>query len=415
MSQKDPVLQALRPGARVFVQGAVGEPLAFARMLAADPDQAAGVEFVQPGIPGINRFDYAGVHQNARLTTFMTPPGLSDPQSARRIRILPLSYGGAAAYLRRQRFDVAVLQVTPPDADGLCAFGVSGDFAPLVWRNARCVTAFINPELPRPAHCETIPFSTITTTVDAPEPLPTAGVSAPSPAVAAAALAASALIDDGAVLQTGVGGVPSAVLDHLLSRKNLVIRSGLVTDGHLALGAAGCLSTLSPHVAGVAWGGRALYGALHASTLIRFAEVGTTHDPAALGANRRFTAVNSALEVDLFGQANVEWRGGRAISGVGGAPEFARAAGISRDGMFIIALPARAGGVSRIVPRLASPSVSLSRDETDIVVTEHGVARLRDLSVEERAHAMIAIAHPDDRLSLGQAFEDLMRSGPSDA
>jgi acyl-CoA hydrolase len=396
----------------VFVEGAVAEPLAFAELLAAHPDAAAGVEFTAPGIPGLNRVDYAGLHPTARLTAFMAPPGLADPESAPRIRLLPLSYGPTARRLADSRFDVVVVQVAPPDADGLCAFGVGGDFAPLVWRKAGLVVAFVNPRLARPQRCETIPFAAIGLAVDAERPLPTAPLAPPSPPVAEAARRAAALVPDGATLQTGVGAAPLAVLDHLKDRKNLVIRSGLISDGHLALCEANALDRRRAHIAGLAFGGQDLYEALHGADLFAFASVRQTHDPVRLGRSRLFTAVNSALEVDLYGQANVEWRAGRAVSGVGGAPEFAAAAQRSRGGQFILVLPARAGGAARIVPRLASPTVSLPRGAVDAVVTEFGVAQLGGLGVEERAAALIAIAHPDDRPSLGQAFEALMRGAP---
>ncbi len=412
MTPQGRVLAALRPGARVFVEGAVAEPLAFAELLAAHPDAAAGVEFTAPGIPGLNRVDYASFHPTARLTTFMAPPGLADPMSAARIRLLPLSYGPTARRLRESRFDVVVLQVAPPDADGLCGFGVGGDFAPLVWQKAGLVVAFVNPRLARPRRCETIPFAAIGLAVEAERPLPTAPVPSPSTPVEEAARRAAELVPDGATLQTGIGAAPLAVLEHLKDRKNLVIRSGLISDGHLALFAADALDRRRSHIAGLAFGGQDLYDALHGEDLFDFASVGQTHDPVRLGRSLRFTAVNSALEVDLYGQANVEWRAGRAVSGVGGAPEFAQAAQRSRGGQFILVLPARAGGAARIVPRLASPTVSLPRGAVDAVVTEFGLARLGGLGVEERAEALIAIAHPDDRRGLGQAFEALMRGDP---
>ena len=115
--------------------------------------------------------------------------------------------------------------------------------------------------------------------------------------------------------------------------------------------------------------------------------------------------------MDLFGQANVEWRGGRLISGLGGAPDFARAARRSPGGRGILALPATVAGgaLSRIVPRLASPTVSIPRDDTDLVITEHGVADLRGNSLEERAEALIAIAAPAHRGELAEAWANMRR------
>jgi acyl-CoA hydrolase len=146
--------------------------------------------------------------------------------------------------------------------------------------------------------------------------------------------------------------------------------------------------------------------------LVAFASTAQTHQHNALAALERFTAINSALEIDLFGQANLEWRDGRLISGVGGAPDFMRAALSSRGGRAIIALPASAqsGSVSRIVPTLSSPTVSLARNEADTVITEYGVAELKYRSIDQRAEALIAIAEPVHRERLTSSWRAMRRS-----
>jgi acyl-CoA hydrolase len=168
------------------------------------------------------------------------------------------------------------------------------------------------------------------------------------------------------------------------------------------LAEAGALDPDGEHVTGLALGSAAFYRFLVESDLIAFADTRMTHGAAALSTVDRFTSINSALEIDLFGQANIEWRGERLVSGVGGAPDFVRAARRSPGGRSIIALASTAGGgkIARIVPRLASPTVSISRSDVDTVVTEFGVAALADRSMDERAEALIAIAHPDHRAAL---------------
>ncbi|MDT4854409.1 Butanoate coenzyme A-transferase [compost metagenome] len=135
-----------------------------------------------------------------------------------------------------------------------------------------------------------------------------------------------------------------------------------------------------------------------------------THDPRTLRNLERFVAVNSALEVDLFGQCNLEMAGGRAVSGAGGAPDFARGARLSSKGRSIVALNASisGGGGSRIVAGLTPPAMtSLSRVDIDYLVTEHGVAVLTGASVHERAAAIITVADPAYRESLTQAWQDI--------
>ena len=214
----------------------------------------------------------------------------------------------------------------------------------------------------------------------------------------------AALIGDGAAIQFGIGGAPAAVLARLTDRRDLTIRSGMVIEAVRALAEAGALKPGGAHIAGVAFGSAELYRFLAESDLVAFADTRTTHGAAALAGVERLVSINSALEVDLFGQANLEWRGERVVSGVGGAPDFVRAARRSPGGRSIIALAATAGGgkISRIAARLASPTVSIARSDIDTVVTEHGAAELTDRSLDERAEALIAIAAPAHRDGLAR-------------
>jgi acyl-CoA hydrolase len=187
------------------------------------------------------------------------------------------------------------------------------------------------------------------------------------------------------------------------------VHSGIVTDDVRTLCDAGALSSEPVHRAGIAYGSGEFYRFLEHSDLIEFAPIPGTHGCAALTARERFTAVNSAVEVDLLGQANLEWQGGRLISGVGGAPDFVRAALRCPGGRSIIALASttKGGTISRIVPKLHTPSVSIPRYDADTVVTEYGVAELRYLSDDDRAQALIAIAAPAHRPSLVEQWQML--------
>jgi acyl-CoA hydrolase len=231
-----------------------------------------------------------------------------------------------------------------------------------------------------------------------------ANAEAPAAVLKDIARRAAALVPDGASIQTGIGGAPAGVLDFLTEHRSLVIRSGLVTDGYQALAEAGALAP-SGHITGLAFGAGSFYHFLVEADLCAFADVRTTH-AARLGEIDKFTSINSALEIDLCGQANVEWRGDRLVSSVGGSQDFARAARQSRGGRSIIAMPAtaRGGEVSRIVAHLNCPSVSLTRQDIDTVVTEYGVAELIGLTPQERANALISIAAPSFRESLEGAW-----------
>ncbi len=403
------VLAAFTPGSMIYVQGGVGEPLALRDILGRDPEVLAKVTLTGCPIPGMNEFDYAGLHPKARFVTFMLPGAWRASFQAGQVTVRPASYSQiAAAFMSDPPVDLAVLQVTPPDADGMCSFGPCSDFAPLVWRRARRRLAFINANLPRAARGPTIPFSAIDEAVEIDAPYITADETIAGGEQAIIARRLVDLIPDGASIQTGIGGAPAAALMGLGDRRGLVIRSGMVTPAYQALAEAGALAE-SGHVTGLALGPEPF--ARWATRTLTFADATITHGAASLLGADRLHAINSALEVDLFGQANVEWRGGKLFSGLGGAPDFARAARRSPGGRAILALPATAarGTVSRIVAGLEAPTVSIPRDDTDLVVTEHGVADMRGATLDGRAEALIAIAAPEHRERLAAAWSAIRR------
>jgi acyl-CoA hydrolase len=400
----------LQSGMRVYIQGAGGEPLALGPALAAKPSALAGVTLTSCLLPGINRFDYAALDARCRLTTFMLPPDLRPSFDAGRVSVRPLPYSQiASALLADPAPDLAIFQVTPPDAAGLCSFGPCTDFAPLVWSRAKRRLGLVNRALPRLARGPTLPFTALDIVIETDTPYITADEGDVSADQAIIAGRIAEVIPDGAALQTGIGGAPAAAVARLINHRRLLIRSGMVTEGYRTLAEAGALDQGADHVTGLALGSPD-FMRWAAETLI-FADARTTHGAEKLAATPRLFAINSALEVDLFGQANVEWRSGRLVSGLGGAPDFARAARRSPGGRAILALPATAAGgqISRIVPRLSAPTVSIPRDDTDLVITEHGVADLRGTSLEARAEALIAIAAPDHRAALAEAWIELRR------
>jgi acyl-CoA hydrolase len=210
-----------------------------------------------------------------------------------------------------------------------------------------------------------------------------------------------ALLRPGDTLQLGLGRMQTAILAALARAgiPDLAYHAGMISDAIRADTFPRGITT------GVALGTRAFYGRL-ADLPLTIADVGQTHAPATLAALPAFVSVNSVIEVDLSGQANGEWLSGRQISGQGGMVDFVRGARASVGGRSILVLPATAaqGAKSRIVPHLdPGTPVSVARADTDIVVTEHGVAHLRDASLSERAHRLAAIAAPAFRADLMKA------------
>ena len=393
-------LDHLRPGAEVYTAGCAGHSLLFEAWLQQAPERSAGVRFTGVHIPTVNRFDFASLHPGARQRTIFLSAELRDSWLAGRVDYLPMSYSATYQWLSQEaEFDVALVQVAPPDENGQCSLGVAADFTPAAWPRAKRVLAHVNPRMPR-THGPSIPWSRIDAAIEHDGPLLEAPDPAPDPAMDAVAERIVTLVPDRATLQLGLGRLQSAVLRALCGRRDLRLHTGMVSDGLLALIADGALAPAPDAVvAGVALGSQALYDAV--AGRVQFREVGHTHDHGVLRAIPRLTAINSALSVDLLGQVNGDCLGGRQLSGIGGLPDFLRGARQAPQGRGIIALPAATPkGQTRIVPILAAGPVSVTRLDADCVVTEHGIADLRHLDVHARARALIAIADPTHRESL---------------
>jgi 4-hydroxybutyrate CoA-transferase len=392
----------LRPGMTVFVQGASGEPTPLLRALAAAPAASAGVHYVGCLIPGLNVIDPAAFHPGARLTSFFVAGDIAKSHAAGRVRFLPLHYSGIWQYLASLPIDLALIQVTPPDDRGQCSLGVSVHFVPAVLARAKLIVAELNAAMPRPRSSYEIPYERLDYAIETERPLVELPAGSLSEETRKIGANVARLIEDGDTIQIGIGKVPAAVLSAVRDRRNLGLHSGLVADGIADLHAAGVMGRM---VCTAAIGTAKVYGWARARPDLTFAPVSHTHDLAVMAAIPHFVAINSVLSVDLSGHANAEMLDGRQVSGTGGLLDFVRGARASPGGRSILALPATAAGgkLSRIVPRLGERDiVSCPRADADMVVTEHGIARLRAKSLAERAEALIQIAAPGFREELAK-------------
>ena len=410
----------LRPGMTVFVQGASGEPTPLLEALAAAPEASDGVRYVACFVPGVNRSDPASFHPNARLTSFFVFGDIARSHAAGKVHFLPLHYSGIWAYLAAlEPIDLALIQVSPPDRSGHCSLGVSVHFVPAVLDRANTIVAEVNRAMPRPAHGYRIAYDRLDHVIETERPLVTLATGELPPQIHRIGEHVASLIEDGDTIQIGIGKVPAAVLASLKGRRELGLHGGLVSDEVAELHAAGVLTgACKSHDPGAmvctaALGSARVYDWAGRCPDLRFAPVSYTHDIRVIGQIDRFVAINSVVSVDLSGQANAEMVDGRQVSGTGGLLDFARGARLSEGGRSILALPATAGGrTSRIVARLGERDiVSCPRADADIVVTEHGIAELRDRSIDERAEALIAIAEPVFRTALAEQWAQARRSG----
>ena len=313
--------------------------------------------------------------------------------------------------------DVAMIQVSPADEHGNHSCGLISDYVRAAVDKARIVIAEINEAVPFTPG-ETIPASAIDVAIHVNRPPVQVAPATIGPTDEAIARHCATYIGDGAVIQTGVGAVPDAILRLLHDRRDLGVHSGMLGDGLVDLVEAGVITNarkeVDPGVSinGALIGTQRLYDWAHRNPAIRMCATSYTHDAAILGRLSRLVTINSALEVDLTGQVNAEQSGATYLGGTGGQVDFVRAGARSPGGRSIIALSASAKGgtLSKIVAQLSGP-VTTARTDADVIVTEYGAAELKGQSLAERTRRLIAIAHPDFREELDRAAHIIAQRG----
>jgi acyl-CoA hydrolase len=314
--------------------------------------------------------------------------------------------------------DVAFVQVSPPDADGNHSFGLINDFIQAAVNKARVVIAEVNERVPFTLGDAALPAARIDCAVHVartPVEVPPAKIGETDLAIAKIV---AAYIEDGAVLQVGIGATPDAILRLLHDRRDLGVHSGMIGDGLVDLVEAGVITNArKPIDAGVSITGaligtKRLYEFAHRNPKIGMRRASYTHSEATLSCLTRLVTINSAIEVDLTGQVNAEQSGDQYLGGTGGQVDYVRAGSRSPGGRAIIALPATAKGgkISRIAPALSGP-VTTARSDVDMIVTEFGAAELKGQTLAERARRLVRIAHPDFRAELEQTADTIQRRG----
>jgi acyl-CoA hydrolase len=309
---------------------------------------------------------------------------------------------------------VALLQLSPPDRNGFCSFGIGVDTSLTAAKCARFVVAQINEQMPRTYGDSFIHVSELGAIVESSRPLCAMKRPYATDLQIAIAHNVAGLIENGAVLQTGIGGIPDAVLPLLMDRKDLGVHSELVSDGVIPLIEHGVINgerkNFKPRkiIAGFVLGTQAMFDFVDNNPIFEFHPTSYVNDPALIARNDNMIAINSALQIDLTGQVCSDSIGNQFYSGIGGQVDFLRGASRSKGGKAIIAISATAksGEISRIVPMLSpGAGVVTSRGLVHYVVTEFGVAYLHGKCIRERATALIEIAHPKFRQELYEYCE----------
>jgi len=407
-------VQQIKPGARIFIGSACGEPQALVRALVEGSGQLADTELMQVLTLGVAPYTdpkYASVF---RANAFFIGNSVRDAVNEARADYTPIFLSQVPDLFRsgRNPIDVAMIMVSPPDAFGYCSLGVSVDITKAATESAKMVIAQTNKHMPRTLGDTFIHVSRIDCLVEHDEPLlewPFGGAS--NETIEQIATHVARLVADGDTLQLGIGRLPDAVLSHLEEENDLGIHTEMFSDGVMKLAERGVITgrykTLhrGKIVGSFAAGSRALFDFLDDNPMIEMHPSDYTNNPMVIARHDNMVAINSALEIDLTGQICADSLGQVFYSGIGGHADFIRGAALSRGGKPIIALPSTAqtpeGLRSRITPQLSpGAGVITTRGDVHYVVTEYGVAHLHGRTMRERAMALINIAHPDFRSEL---------------
>ncbi len=310
--------------------------------------------------------------------------------------------------------DVAFIQTSAPDEHGYLSLGTGVDCTLTAAQTARIVIAEVNHQMPRTLGDSFLHMSKVTAIVETDRPLFELCGEAPTALQQRIAANVASLIPDGAVLQTGIGGIPDAVLLYLRDRKHLGVHSEMCSDGVLDLIQCGALDGEMKNihrgkiVVGFVLGTRKLFDYMNENPVFEMHTTEYTNDPFVIAQNDRMVAINSAIQLDLTGQVCADSIGTKPYSGFGGQVDFIRGAARSKGGKPIIALPSTAknGTISRITPQLdVGAGVVTSRGDVHYVVTEHGIAYLHGKTLRQRAEALIGIADPKFHNELFEAAE----------
>lgn len=409
----DEALHHLRSGMRVFVGSGCAAPQKLVTALAKRGPDVFDVEIVHILTFGEAAYARRELLNHFRHNAIFIGPNVRAAVNEGVADYTPVFLGEVPALFRKKRIhlDLALVQVSPPDAHGFCSFGVSVDVVKAAVESADYVIAEVNPNMPRTLGDSFVHVSALNALVQSDAPLLEHTGGDITPAAQKIGGFIASLVEDGATLQTGIGEIPSAVMAALADKKDLGMHTEMFTEAVIPLIEKGVLNnrrkTLLPGkiVASFCFGNRALFDYVNNNPRFEFRPTEFTNDPFQIARNRAMVAISSAIEVDLTGQVCADSIGDRFYSGFGGQTDFMRGAARSDGGKPIIALPSVTsdGKLSRIVTRLKpGAGVVTTRADAHYVVTEYGVAQLHGKTVRERTLALISIAHPKFR-------DDLMR------
>lgn len=413
---KSEAVKHIKSGDRVFLHSITMAPHTLIDAMVARHNEFRNVEIVHIHTEGPAPYTAESLSDSFFHNAFFVGSNVRPAVQAGDADYIPVFLSEISYLFRRgiMPIDVAMISVSPPDKHGFCSLGPSVDITLGAVETAKLIIAEINPNVPRTSGDGYIHISKIDYAIDVDTPMYEANPRKIGETEQKIGSYIAELVEDGATLQMGIGGIPDAVLAQLHNHKRLGIHTEMFSDGVIDLVEKGVITgemkKVLPNVitACFAMGTKRLYDFIDNNPSVVFKEASYTNDTARIRRNPKVTAINSAIEIDLTGQVCADSIGSRQFSGVGGQMDFIRGASLSEGGKPIIAMPSiTRHGETKIVPFLKpGASVTTTRAHVHYVVTEFGVVNLYGKNLRQRAEALISIAHPNHREELEkQAYE----------
>jgi acyl-CoA hydrolase/GNAT superfamily N-acetyltransferase len=427
---EDSIFSHIHRGNRIFIGTGCGEPQylvrALIRYVESHPTAFFDAEVLHVWTLGIAPYTDEKFKRNFRHNSFFIAKNTREAVNKGLADYTPIFLSNVPDLFERGLvpIDVALIQTSPPDNHGYMSLGVSVDIVKAATEKAAFVIAQVNASMPRVHGDGFIHIKDVNFIIPYDEPILEYVSEADSEVAQQIGKYVSRLVRDGETIQVGYGSIPNAILSNLHDRKHLGVHSELFTDGIMELMKSRVIDNTKKSidrgktVASFCMGKKETYEYIHDNPAIEFRTIDYTNNPLVIAQHENMTAINSALEIDLTGQATAESIGKLFYSGIGGQADFMRGAVLARNGKTILAMPSTAEGgtVSRIVPFLKEGAgVSLHRGDVHYVVTEYGIAYLRGKNIRERAMELIAIAHPEFRSGLIEEAKKLNLIYPDQA
>jgi acyl-CoA hydrolase len=411
----DAAVRQIRSGNRVFIHGSAATPVTLVNAMQERHMELKDVELVSITTLGDVNFDKPEYRKSFFFNSLFVSASTRAVANSDDGDYVPIFLSEIPQLFRKAilPIDVALIQVSPPDMHGYCSLGTSVDIARSAVEVAKTVIAQVNPRMPRTHGDGFIHVSKIDFIVESLLELPELNYSANvSPVIVQIGKNVASLIENGATLQMGIGGIPDQVLKNLEGHQHLGIHTEMFSDGIIPLIEKGVINNsckklnTGKSVTGFMAGTRKLYDFVHDNPSVRVMDISYVNDTSIIRQNPKATAINSAIEIDLTGQVCADSIGTYQYSGIGGQMDFIRGASLSEGGKPIIALPSvTSKGTSRIVPYLKEgAAVVTTRGHVHWVVTEHGIVDLFGKNLKQRARALISIADPAHREALQAAY-----------